>query len=803
MKLSINVSEIIGFTMRTGMLDRYYGGLGGKNKADITSPKAINALINSAEKGVIYNSCVPICLNITYGNVDYELTAAIDGVIDCGDFAIIEESYVTRRDITSLGFSDYPEYDVYLDFLGYMYAEEKGISSLSCRLCFVDLANGEVERVTKNRTKSELYSKVINILEAFSPFARAYVASTQNFKSSAYNLKFPYREYRLGQQQIILSSYGAVKKSNRLTIEAPTGLGKTLSVCYGAVKAVGDGYGEKIFYFTPKSTVGQAPMHAVETLRAHGLTSRVIIITAKEKCCLCKAAEGDCRGDKCPFAKTHYDFVNKALLELFKYDIITVKEASEIARLYGVCPYELMLDASIFCNIIICDCSYLFDSRVYLRRYFSTKNSSNSKKYIALIDEAHDLVARAGEMYSEHLSSKDVIKLSQFINKDDSLLYLPLKNLLDDMFKIRNFCTDNIYYDGENECGTCLQSKAFDVIESSREFYLAARKWLKVNGDNASEIITKWGRLDLLVKELSYKVRAFADASEREGAKQIFFAERRGQTVNLKVICPDPSKLLDEKMRAVRATILFSATLRPIDYFTDILGVKEADKLVLPSPFDRDCLFPAIMTEVSMRYADREYMLNEVIKIIKTVTSAKRGNYLVFLPSYEFLSRISQAYSKLYGYESLIIQKPNMSEREKSEFLSAFTEGKSLLGFAVLGGMFSESVDLAGDKLIGTIIVGTGLAGINTEDNIKSEYFMNTRESGFEYAYLYPAINKVLQAAGRVIRSENDRGICILVDDRYATPAYSKLLSSHLRDIRLINSCNGLKSELCKFWSKN
>ena len=406
-------------------------------------------------------------------------------------------------------------------------------------------------------------------------------------------------------------------------------------------------------------------------------------------------------------------------------------------------------------------------------------------------------------MYSAELRTTVFTNLAAIIPESDFILYLPVKHICDELASIHKLCRQNEYYDGEAQCGSYLSKAPFSgVALAAREFFSAAMQWLKANGENAAQVSFGKGTLEDAVRDAAYDAKKYADMVKLSDEHFLHLAEKKGKKVRVRLICVDPSRLLDIRMGRVHASVLFSATLKPMDYFCDLLAGDDAVTLTLPSPFDGDQLFAAVMHKVSMRYADREHTLHHVIEIIDTVVNSRFGNYLVFLPSYEMLRSVVHAYRRYDPAADIKVQKPDMSSEERLAFIRNFDEDGAVIGFAVLGGMFSESIDLAGDKLIGTIIVGTGLARLNTETNIIADYFQETKEAGFEYAYLYPAMNKVLQAVGRVIRSENDRGVCVLIDDRYATPQYSRLLTDHIRGIRLVGNTEALYGALEEFWDE-
>ncbi len=794
--VKISVRELVSFVMRSGSLDRPRASF-----ARLRQGTAVHKMIQS-RGGDNYSPEVPLSCDIEYGDVTFHISGRADGIISENGAYTVDEIKSVLCSPRSVSPENYPEYEAQADLYAYMVTQTFGVARVNVQITFVSVDTLESESYSAVRTAEELRTRVINLLHVYYPFAKLEADGTERFTSSAHRLKFPHKTYREGQQDIILETFRNIKNKGKLFVEAPTGIGKTLSVCYGAVKAVGEGHGRRIFYFTPKSTVGEAPAAAFALMGDHGLSARIITLCAKEKMCLCRERVHDCRSEGCPYSNGHYDRVNDALYELLSESRNISPEAVQtVARKYSVCPYELSLDAALFSDVVICDCNYLFDPRVYLRRFFD--EGCDGSGNIALVDEAHDLVDRAREMYSAEISVTVYEKLLVLIPESDFILYLPLKHLVAELRAVREKCTENAYFDGEEECGTLLLTESFkSVADAAAEFFREAVKWLKVNGTNVAEVPFEGRTLEWAVRDAAFTAKRFADASGRADKRFMHLAKRRGEWVCVRTLCIDPSKLLAERMKRVGSTVMFSATLKPMEYFTDILGGKKANTLTLPSPFKREQLFSAIMHKVSLRYADRERTLSSVIEIIDATVNSRLGNYMVFLPSYEMLKKVVHAYKRYDPSADICVQKQDMTEAERKAFLARFMDDGAVIGFAVLGGMFSESVDLAGEKLIGAVVVGTGLARLNLETNIVADYFERTREAGFEYAYLYPAMNKVLQAVGRVIRGENDRGVCVLIDDRYATPQYSRLLTGHLRDIHLVGNEIALAGALEEFWDE-
>ncbi len=796
MTVNISVRELVGFVLRSGSADSI------SRLSRMREGTRLHKLVQE-RAGEGYFPEVPLSCDIEYEGIVYHISGRADGIIDTEGSAVIDEIKSTSRPISSIEPEDYPEYIAQADCYGYMYALKRGLAALTVRLTFIEASTHEIEYFDSRRTLDELRLRLETLLSHYHRFAKLRCESRAELIQGASHLKFPYREFRQGQSDIVLETYRTLKKGQRLLIEAPTGIGKTLSVCYGAVKALGDGIGSRIFYLTPKSTVGAAPLMAFERMRSRGLKLKCITLAAKERCCFCRDAISDCSSLICEFSNGHYDRISDALYELISNDNITPELTSAVAAKHRVCPYELSLDAAMFCDVIICDCNYFFDPRVHLRRFFG--EGCNPKENIVLIDEAHDLVDRARDMFSSELSLERFALLSRIIPESDFILYKPLKNLIAEFHTLGEKCSDE--HSSENY-GSHLSSEPFEgLCEAASDFAKAAFEWLNTNGPALEGLTLPFsGKTDRLivdeVRDAAYAARDYFKSVELSSKNHRHLVTVSHSSVSVASMCIDPSLLLAERFKRCRAAVLFSATLSPMEYFSDLLLASKATLLKISSPFDPDRLFVSVMDKISLRYADRERTVGEVARAIDTVVNSKRGNYLVFLPSYSMLNTVAKAYYRLSHNRDIIVQKADMTISERESFISRFTAEGAVVGFAVIGGAFAESIDLVGQRLIGTIIVGTGLAKLNIRTNIIADYFSETREMGFEYAYLYPAMNKVLQAIGRVIRTEDDRGVCVLIDDRFATRDWAKLFPDHMRRIHLIGDVYSLENALLKFWDE-
>ncbi|MBQ7173727.1 MAG: ATP-dependent DNA helicase [Clostridia bacterium] len=620
---------------------------------------------------------------------------------------------------------------------------------------------------------------------------------------SAKTAKFPFSSLREGQELLVRECYRDFKAGKLLFAEAPTGIGKTASTLYPAVRALGEGVADRIFYLTAKAAPRHEAYLAAGKLFEAGAHLRTMVMSAKEELCQNEAAKADpgrlsfyCNSADCPYAKGFYDRCDKAIFSLLaEGNGFPRNTILEKAKEYGICPYEFQLELLAFCDIVICDYNYVFDPFVYLRRCFA--GEGDGKKNLFLVDEAHNLASRASDMYSAGLSLTALLSCLSLL-EPGTALYEALYRLTEQLKGIRELCRETLQKD---ETGV---ERGFDLSSSSQpELFEAAanaseeleRYLLRMHGKPCEPIFFK----------TSKDLRRFSTIAEGYDKSYVTFLEVDGEERKIRLLCLDPSDRLSECLKNCVGGVLFSATLTPLDYFADLLGGKKRGVILsLPSPFPRENLCIAILPGVSTRYADREKSYGKISSILAAAVSGKPGNYIAYFPSYAYLEEVRKRFAKKYPKVELVVQSRGMGQAEKEAFLSAFADdGKLRVGFCVLGGSFSEGVDLPGGRLIGTVVVGTGLPGISNERNILMEYYEKTRERGFDYAYVYPGMNRVLQAAGRVIRTETDRGILVLVDDRYTDPRQKLLFPEHWEDQKLAGNAAELAEIVSDFWNSN
>lgn len=623
------------------------------------------------------------------------------------------------------------------------------------------------------------------------------------------NIKFPYRSMREGQELFIRKAYSTIKRRSRLFVEAPTGIGKTISAIYAAVRAMGDGYCDKIFYLTAKGSTANEAFKACEKLFSVGARLRCVQLAAKMRICpFSRTNDGECEPGKCPLMRGYQTRSEEAIYELlftrygYSSDIIC-----EIAQKYNICPYELSLDLSEMCGVVICDYNYVFDPKVRIKRYFD--DNSEKKDYVFLIDEAHNLVLRAKEMYSQSLCMTDIIafyaELSEACsNEGGDIIFGKIKNDLNDFAKslkrISSLCKDSMIKDANGV------KRGFYISDTPMKGLLEAVTSFKDKLSKFCDDIKNSVVHDTASRFLK-QLHSFVACVSGESEGMRYYIEIEDNEIIFKCMCVDPSAQLGERFSFSSAAILFSATFSPQEYYTETLSPdKRPSFLTLASPFDKANCFCAVYTGVSTRFEKRDSGRTEkrMLSLIASVLSGKKGNYILYFPSYSYMRAIYSAFSAKYPKIRTIAQTQDMTYSKRRDFMAFFENDTSTLrvGFCVLGGSFSEGIDLPGDRLIGTIIFGVGLPGISNEQNIIKEYydFKGDGKDGYDFAYTYPGFNNVLQAAGRVIRSENDRGVIIFADERYADEKYKRMMPERFKGLTSYAALEDLRDDIDEFW---
>ena len=745
-----SVRGIVEYVLKSGSLDDRFMSMGRAMEGTIAHGKLQKDNENIYED---YQKEVKLQWRFIRDNVELTIEGRTDGIIKESNNVIIEEIKSTYKSLIYIE-EDYNELHWSQGkFYGYIYCKENNLNRIRIRLSYYDLNTDEVKSFEKEFIFTELEAFALELVEKYMKVALLKITFIEERNKSIEEMEFPFPAYRKGQRELAVTCYNTIRNNGVLFAQAPTGIGKTISTIFPAIKGLANNMGERIIYLTSKTITRVVAEEAYDMLIKNGLKMKIVSITAKEKSCL--NDEVKCNGDDCKFAKDYFSKIDNVIEDIVRHENIISRDViRKYSEKYQVCPFELSLDLTEWCHGIICDYNYAFDNRVRLKRIFEEDNKSN----VILVDECHNLIDRARSMYSGEIFKSDVMKINKILKGKVPALYKASNLINKELIEIRRELEENSLRITYNN----IQYK--ELIKAMKLFIKEADEYLvKGKGTEGYEE----------VMDFYFKCRSFVSINELYSDKYTTIIEKLKNDLKVKIFCIDPSDNIKEIISSSYATILFSATLWPMKYYIDLLGGDEKSyRLRLDSPFKKENL-RTFISPLNMKYTMRENNIPNLCELIYKFKEKNPGNYIVFLPSFEYLKKVAEIYLKIYSDEDILLQKENINEVEKEEFLENFRENSKVLAFAVVGGMFSEGVDLPGKRLIGAVIVGVGFPKISIENDIIANYFA---ERGFDYAYTYPGINKILQCAGRVIRTENDKGSILLVDSRYLSKKYKDML---------------------------
>ena len=730
-----------------------------------------------------YESEVFLKLTTQLEDILFEIEGRADGVRKDADDVIIEEIKTTAIPFSEL-MNPIQVHQAQAYCYGHMYLQEHDAPFLRIQMTYYQIDTEEIKKFEEKKTREELEEFYMDTLRRYVKWA----ALSRDLKISAAttlkNLQFPFAEYRSGQRDFAIAVYKTILDREKLFASAPTGIGKTISTLFPSLKAIGEGKAEKVFYLCAKNVTASVAYDTLRLLYQQEVAFKSVAITAKDKICFQDVR--NCNPEMCPYAKGYYDRCQDALYDLLQETQFMERAAIEKkAQEHCICPFELSLDASLYSDVIVCDYNYVFDPRVYLKRFFMEKG-----EYVFLVDEAHNLVDRARSMYSTELNKAAFLTAARNIPKQRKPLQAALRAVNREFLRLKKECEEEGRdFMHQKEPILSIRQRLAEVIEQM-DIYLQSE-----HEDTHDEEL----------RDLYFSCINYNRISEFYDEDFITCVERQGSDVVIKQLCLNPAHPLKESCALGRSTVFFSATLSPIDYYLDLLGgTRETRKLFLPSPFSAEKRRIILCDAISTRYRNRSASLQPIAAMIHAAVCARAGNYIVFLPSYAYMKQVAETFCEQFPDIHVTIQESGMREEEKQEFLAHFNTTDELhVLFCVLGGMFSEGIDLKGEKLIGTIIIGVGLPQVNPQQDLLRDHFEEVNETGYAYAYQVPGMNKVLQAAGRVIRSHSDVGIVLLIDERFTTPFYQRLLPPHMRPFEVINDPNRLNEAVKQFWEQN
>ncbi len=777
----VSVHGLVEFVLQAG--DLTSGGFQRRDRAQLGT-KGHQRVQRSRPEG--YEAEVEIVYQVKGSNPLMEIRGRIDGLYPTREPVVIEEIKTTTLSLEHVHEDHNPLHWAQAKCYAYMYASQQQLSGIDIYLTYYHLDSEEEKTFERHFTLGELETFFHGLVTPYLDWFRKVYARQDERDRSIQGLEFPYAEYRPGQRDMAVAVYQTIRANDRLYVQSPTGVGKTIATLFPSVKALGQGLAEKIFYLTAKTSGRLVAEKALDDMRQVGLQIRSVTLTAREKVCFCPPV--NCDPQVCTFARGYFDKVKAALEEIDQHQAFTRPAIEEIARRYEICPFEFALDLALWVDCIICDYNHVFDPRVYLHRFFDFP----TEPYIFLVDEAHNLPDRARTMYSTELDKSTVLDLQHTLKPHLPALAKKLGTINKVLLEKRKICQ------AEGQGALIEHELPEALLKAVRGFSQKAEDWLVLN--QPTEF-----RQELL--EFYFQCSNYLRTAEYFDTFYVSYFERQGQgNLKAKLFCLDPAPMLAVPLERSQSTIFFSATLLPMDYFTKLLtGDADHPRRIFPSPFPVENVSLLIHAGISTKYAQRADSYAEIASAIEAICSAHTGNYLVFFPSYAYLSAVMEQLKEKLPERQLLVQDRGMTESARESFLDQFSAGnqETLIGLAVMGGIFGEGIDLVGDRLIGAVVVGVGVPQICLENDLIKEYFEGQNVSGFAYAYQYPGFNRVLQATGRVIRTEADRGIIVLIDERFTHTRYRQLFPAHWRGFKVVQNTSEIQDKLTRFWSRD
>jgi len=791
-KISVSVRDVVTFILRSGSIDSAY----------ISSSRMLDGLrihqkVQKARKqkalddGWCYESEVRLSHSFALNGFDFTVSGRADGILTRSDEfpAIVEEIKSVTADLETTA-EDAAENETHWHWAqakcyAYFYCLDNLLPDVEIRLTYCHTETSELRELTRSFSAVALKSFFDDLMARYFKWAEWKFLHQRKRDESIQAGGFPYPAFRKGQREFASMVYKTIRAQKNLFAEAPTGTGKTISTLFPAVKSMGLGFSDKIFYLTAKTIARQTAEHATAMLSHAGYNLLSVVITAKDK--ICPLPERRCNPHDCAYANGHFDRTNDAIWDVITNERQVSRETiADYAARHCICPHELSFDVATWADIIIGDYNYAFDPKASMKRFFG--DAAEPGNYTLLVDETHNLIERARDMFSAMLLKNNFLQIRRTLPDKRSALYRALGKvntcLLEMMKTIPNGQTARTANDPPDDL-------CFHLLD----FVDKADKWLAAN--NGAE-----GFPDFL--ELYFRALDFLHTRDAFDERYTVYIENNGEPL-VRLMCLDPSERLAATLAKVNAAIFFSATLTPLPYFRQSIGGAPDDFMCrLPSPFDRENLLVAIDGRISTRYKDRENSYDTIARRLYDLCSAKPGNYFAFFSSYMYLHNVLDRFTTLFPGVETLVQRQNLSEPEREAFLQTFDAPREspLLAFAVMGGIFSEGIDLVGDKLIGAAIVGVGLPLVSTERDVIAAHYDALYNEGFSYAYMYPGMNKVMQAAGRIIRTETDRGVLLLIDDRFLTARYTELFPENWRHFRVLRGDDSFREWLSAFWTR-
>ncbi|MCL2604036.1 MAG: ATP-dependent DNA helicase [Defluviitaleaceae bacterium] len=774
--MKISVHKIVDLILRSGDIDTRFNDASAMHKGSAAHRKI------QREAGEGYIKEVPLKRETEIAGIPVTVQGRADGIITKDGEITIDEIKATTLPLDYI-FRQHTQHLGQAKCYAHMYAQTLSDPPeyITVQVTYFQLESEEIRRHSWRFTIAELDAFFHDLLHRYGIWLRFELDWKEKRDASIKTAAFPFETYRKGQREFAVAAYRTVLARKKLYAAAPTGIGKTLSALFPTIKAMGEGHAEKIFYLTAKTVTRAVAQDAVRLMADKGLRFKALTLRSKDR--ICPNGERNCTPDRCANALGHYNRVNDALWDLINaHDLVTPDIISQFAKKFIVCPHEFALDASLWSDLVIGDYNHVFDPGAYLRRFFNRENEERA--YVFLIDEAHNLADRVRDMYTASLSKNILSRIRKKLRGRDALTSDVRRELKQIDAYLKDMREENTQNHAVREQDMVLKA-LFTTLRLAMGEWLATGK----NNANLSGTDDDTGNIYGSLLDLYFELDMFLGVSELYDAHFTTLVEVADNDVVLTLFCLDPSAIITERLAYGVSAILFSATLTPLRYYREMLGGNEDDPIIsLPSPFDPAKQRITIHAGISTKYIDRERSYEPIADAIYAAVSERKGNYFVFFPSYAYLNEVYLKFYAKYPDVQTLVQTSNMAEDDREDFLDQFdeTNEETLVGFTVLGGIFSEGIDLKGDRLIGSIIVSVGIPMISLRTDQIRDYFNDRNGQGYDYAYVYPGMNKVLQAAGRVIRTETDEGIVLLIDNRFATKKYRDMFPVHWKNVKVI-----------------
>ena len=773
--VQISVKDMVSFLCRKGDLPFSFSG------AQSAYPEGISPhLLMQRSRAPGWETEVQVSYRYESSSIDLEVTGRIDSLLVQDGKAIIEEIKTTRHNLREFISLHNHLHLAQAKMYAALYALENDLKEVGLQLTYLQTEPRKVQTFPWTVSTASLKAFLFKLCSQFCIWAESQEEWVRRRDASILTADFPYPSFRTGQVEMIQAVFDTIKSKGQMVIQAPTGIGKTIAVLYPALQAQAEGYVKKIFYLTARTTGRMIAENTLDRLRKSGLRIKSISLTAKEK--LCFNPDRCCSPDECSYARGYYDRIEAARLSLFSIEAYTMDVIQALAEEHNLCPFELSLDLALWMDCIVCDVNYAFDPRIMLKRFFTRPQG-----YAFLVDESHNLVDRARKMFSAEINRLELQELCSLVNNPGGDVAEAAADVLERFERYGKKLA-------AAELPPWDTAPPEDIFSPVSRLNTALESWLMKHPPS---------KLFRRMADFFFETNWFLKVWDRYDENYTTCLSGENGNLSLSLYCTDPSAQMGSALEHAESSILFSATLTPLSYFSQILGCRDSvETQSLPSPFPPENLCILVNHSVSTLYRNREKTKEQLTETIGAFTDSRTGNYLIFFPSYKYMEMIRPLYQILNPSHHILVQSRKMSEEDRIEFLSHFKRENehTLVGFVVMGGIFGEGIDLYGDRLSGAVIVGVGLPQISVEREVIHSHFSCRDEPGFQYAYLYPGMIRVFQAAGRVIRSEKDRGAILLIDPRYALDQYQALFPDEW-SIRPAENDARIRSELTGFWS--